>query len=126
MKRHVIAVHSVAVLLMVLLAVLAFTGCANLPADPTKMSPEQLREAAKDRSASAACTVVNSPWGVGRTIYVVLDQKTIPTGVVTVSADCTVTIQSETAAKTAPAARVAPSELSCYRSGAVIVCEPQR
>lgn len=82
-----------------------FAGCAGtLPADPSKMTAEQLKAAAADRSAMAACTIVNSPWGVGRTIYVQLDQKTIPTGSVTVAADCSVTINSEAA----PKARVTP------------------
>lgn len=85
------------------LAMLA--GCAGqLPVDPSKMSPEQLSALAKDRSAMATCTLANGPWGVGRTIYVQLDQKTIPAGSVTVASDCAVTVHSDkTAAKPAPA-----------------------
>ncbi len=80
-------------------------GCAaQLPADPSKMSPDQLAAVAKDRSAMASCTVGNGPWGVVRTIYVQVDQKTIPAGGVTVAADCSVTVQSEkVSAKPAPA-----------------------
>lgn len=93
-------------LLILLIALLA--GCAGtMPADPTHMSPEQLAAMAKDRSASAACTVVNSPWGVGRTIYVQLDKATIPSGNVTVGPDCTVTITADPAAAKAAAARAA-------------------
>jgi len=82
-----------------ILAALALTGCTALPADPAKMTADQLAALAKDRSASASCTTVNSPWGVGRSIYVQLDQKTIPTGSVTVGTDCSITINSDTPAK---------------------------
>lgn len=108
-----------------LLLAFALSGCANtIPADPTHMSPEQLRELAKDRSAMAACTVVNSPWGVGRTIFVQLDQKTIPAGSVTVGTDCSITVQSEAAQK-AEAKKAKP--MNCYpgnADGSVVVCEP--
>ena len=81
--------------LALLATVASLAGCAGtLPADPSKMSPDQLKAAAVDRSAVASCTVVNSPWGVGRTIYVQLDKGTIPAGAVTVGADCAVTVQS--------------------------------
>jgi hypothetical protein len=83
--------------LATLCAALALTACAGIPADPSKMTPEQLRESAKDRSAMASCTTANSPWGVGRTIYVQIDRQTLPTGSVTVAADCAVTFNSETA-----------------------------
>lgn len=84
--------------LLSLLVMLA--GCAgNIPADPTRMTPDQIKELAKDKSATAACTVVNSPWGVGRTIYVQFDKSTSPNGTVTVGADCTVSL---TAAPKAP------------------------
>jgi len=77
-------------------------GCASqVPADPTHMTPEQIKELAKDKSASAACTVVNSPWGVGRTIFVQFDKSTAPNGTVTVGADCTVSLG--VAPKAAPA-----------------------
>lgn len=78
---------------LVAFAAAALAGCANqVPADPTHMTPEQIKELAKDKSASAACTVVNSPWGVGRTIFVQFDKSTSPNGTVTVGADCTVTL----------------------------------
>lgn len=78
----------------------ALAGCAGtIPADPSKMTPEQLKAAAADRSAVATCTLMNSPWGAGRTIYVQLDKATIPSGSVTVGTDCTVTVQSGERAK---------------------------
>jgi starvation-inducible outer membrane lipoprotein len=87
----------------IICAALALTACAGIPADPSKMTPEQLRESAKDRSAMASCTTANSPWGVGRTIYVQIDRQTLPTGSVTVAADCAVTFNSETAPRAARA-----------------------
>jgi hypothetical protein len=93
--------------LATLSAALALTACAGIPADPSRMTPEQLRESAKDRSAMASCTTASSPWGDGRTIYVQIDRQTLPTGSVTVAADCAVTFHSETAPRqTAP--RAAP------------------
>ncbi len=85
--------------LSIILAAAALTGCMAMPADPAKMTAEQIKASAGDRSAQAACTIVNSPWGVGRTIFVQLDQRTIPAGSVTVGTDCAVTIQSEAATK---------------------------
>ena len=74
-------------------ALLTMGGCAGtLPADPSKMTPDQLKEMVKDRSASAACTLINSPWGVGRTVFVQLDKAAIPSGAVQVNQDCTMVI----------------------------------
>lgn len=76
-----------------LAAAALLTACAGqIPADPTHMTPEQLNALAKDKSATAACTVINSPWGVGRSIYVQFDKSTSPNGTVTVGADCTVSL----------------------------------
>lgn len=79
-------------------------GCAGtIPADPSKMTADQLNAMAKDKSASAACTIVNSPWGVGRTIWVQLDKSTFKEGTVSVNAECGVAITSATPAKSASA-----------------------
>jgi hypothetical protein len=93
-----------AMTLVAIIIVLALlSGCAaTVPADPTKMTPEQLAELAKDKSVSAACTVVNSPWGVGRTIFVQFDKSTAPNGTVTVGADCTVSLGVAPRAAPAP------------------------
>jgi len=82
-------------LLAILLTVaylLTACGGMNLPADPAKMTAEQIKALATDRSAAAACTTVAGPWGTGRTIFVQLDKGTIPAGAVTVSQDCQITI----------------------------------
>lgn len=76
---------------------LLLAGCAGtIPADPSKMTAEQIKAMASDRSAVATCSTGNGPWGVVRTTYVQLDKATIPAGTVTVGTDCTVTIQSST------------------------------
>lgn len=103
-------------------------GCAGLPADPTHMTPEQLTALAKDRSASASCTLASTPWGPQRTIYVQLDKATIAAGGVTVTPDCQMSIQAE-AAPPRPAAAASAPRMTCYRSGAdgsVVVCEPAK
>lgn len=78
-----------------LIAVLALAGCANLPADPAQMSPEQLKEWAKDKNANIACGVVNSPYGRGVGTYVVLDKAVIFNGTITVDSECKVTITND-------------------------------
>lgn len=37
------------------------SACTNLPADPAKMSPDQLREWAKDKNANISCGIANTP-----------------------------------------------------------------
>ncbi len=81
--------------LIIFAVIVLFGGCASVPGDPAKLNAEQLREIAKDKSASVACTIVNSPWGVGRTIWVQVDKSTFKAGAVTVGADCTVTVESD-------------------------------
>lgn len=85
-------------------ALVLFGGCANtVPADPSKLSAQQLEALAKDRGASAACTVANTPWGPARTIYVQLDRGVIPIGTVSVDAECKVSVQTATPPRAASA-----------------------
>lgn len=89
-------------LVLVLIVAMLF-GCAvPPPMDPSKMTAEQITAAAKDRSALAICTTVNSPWGVGRTVHVQLDKATIPDGDVSVATDCAVTVRTNKAAAPKP------------------------
>lgn len=78
------------VLLALVLAVIA--GCVSLPADPTKMSAEQLKEWAKDKNANISCGSTISTLGKFGVVTVVIDKGLVPNGSVTVDADCKVTI----------------------------------
>jgi len=70
-------------------------GCMTLPADPAKMSPEQLREWAKDKNANIACGVFLSPYGKGVGTYIVLDKGIVFNGAITVDPECKVTITND-------------------------------
>ena len=74
---------------------LLLTGCMTLPADPAKMSPEQLKEWAKDKNANIACGTYLSPYGKGVGTYVVLDKGVVFNGTVSVDSECKVTIQND-------------------------------
>ena len=63
------------------------TGCAS-PSFPTEAL-------VNDKNATASCAVVNSPWGRGIVIQVILDKAAIVSGSVVVGNDCTVTITAE-------------------------------
>lgn len=79
--------------LMSSFACIAIVGCAgSLPADPSKMSPEQLKASARDKNASAACSNAKTTAGNVTLVYVNLDQA-LPLGSkATVESDCRVTI----------------------------------
>ena len=79
--------------LVLIVALLA--GCNSMPADPAKMTPEQLREWVKDKSASVTCVSAKNAVGNVTTIVANLDKGTVHTGTVTVSTDCVTTIQSD-------------------------------
>lgn len=87
----------VILILAALLFVLA--GCAGaIPADPAKMSAEQLTAWAKDRNANIACSTFKGVYGTGIVNYVVLDKGIVVNGSVTVDTDCRVTITNSKAA----------------------------
>jgi hypothetical protein len=93
----------------ILAACAALTACAaTTPADPTKMSAEQLKALAADRSATASCSIVNSPWGRGTVTYVQLDRATVPAGEVSIGPDCTVTVRADPSPPRAARAASAP------------------
>lgn len=71
---------------------LLLAGCGAIPANPSSMSPEQLREWVKDKNANVACGVANTPYGRGVAVYVVLDKGIVIDGSVTVDSECKVTI----------------------------------
>ncbi len=66
-------------------------GCASpqLPYQPDKMTPEQLKAIASDKSADASCSKLVAPWGHGTVVSVKLDKGTTPAGMtVEIGADC--------------------------------------
>jgi starvation-inducible outer membrane lipoprotein len=75
------------------------SGCTTLPADPAKMTPEQLREYAKDRNATVTCVQARNATGTVAMISVSLDKAAIVSGSVTVkpASDCEATITSRPA-----------------------------
>ena len=80
--------------LLILAALLA--GCVNLPADPTSMSAEQLKEWAKDKNANIACGSKDLIVGHFSVVTVTLDKGLINDGSLTVDADCKITIINKT------------------------------
>jgi starvation-inducible outer membrane lipoprotein len=80
---------------------LALAGCTTIPADPSNMSPEQLKEWAKDKSASVSCVVARNATGTVVMAMANLDKTSIKGGqlVVKPSADCEMTIVSDAPAK---------------------------
>lgn len=77
---------------LIIVALLA--GCSAMPADPAKMSPEQLREWVKDKSASVTCVSAKNAVGNVTTVVANLDRGVVTAGVVTISTDCVTTINS--------------------------------
>lgn len=73
---------------------LLLSGCVGVPGNPEKMSPEQLREWAKDKNANVACAVVNSPYGRGVATYLVLDKGLVVNGQLSIDGECKVMIQN--------------------------------
>ena len=81
--------------LMLLTLVFALAGCVtggSLPANPEKMSAEQLKEWVKDKNANAGCLVANTPYGKGNSVFLALDKGIVVNGTVTIKDNCEITI----------------------------------
>lgn len=78
------------------IALLLLAGCSTtLPADPAGMSPEQLRELARDRSAVLSCVSTRSLAVDVTAIYIVLDRSVISSGSIEVGEACRVRVVAE-------------------------------
>ena len=79
------------------LLLVALAGCTTMPADPASMSPEQLREWSKDKSASVSCVVGRNATGTVTMMAVNLDKSSIVSGSVTVKpgSDCETAITAD-------------------------------
>ena len=80
------------ILVLILVLILGTAGCVSLPANPTNMTPAQLKAWVADKNANISCGVINSPYGRGVGVYVVLDKGIVVNGTVTVDSECKVTI----------------------------------
>jgi hypothetical protein len=85
-----------------LLLILLLAGCAQLPADPAKMSAEQLNAWAKDKNANIACSTYKGVYGTGVVNYVVLDRGIVVNGTIVLDQECKVTITNFTKSASAP------------------------
>ena len=76
---------------------LTLAGCTTLPADPSKMTPEQLKEWVKDKSASVSCVTARNAGGTISMMAANLDKASIVSGTMTVKpgSDCETTIQAD-------------------------------
>lgn len=77
------------------MAALLLPGCVTgglLPANPEKMSAEQLHEWVKDRNANAGCLVANTPYGKGNSVFLALDKGIVVNGTVVIKDNCEITI----------------------------------
>ena len=76
---------------LVLIIALVGAGCVSLPANPSSMTPEQLREWVKDKSANVLCSTIATPYK-GTVIVMNLDKGVVVNGAVTIKDGCEVTI----------------------------------
>lgn len=81
-------------LVAVALACLSVSGCMpSLPINWTVMTPEQIKEAVKDKSISATCGTMNTVYGRGFAVNVGIDKSVIlDNGSVQVDDQCKVTV----------------------------------
>jgi hypothetical protein len=69
-------------------AAAALSGCMAMPADPSKMSPEQLKALSADKNVSAVCAVLTTPWGPQRSALLSVDKTVLQNGAVAIDQDC--------------------------------------
>lgn len=76
--------------ILILAAAAANSGCMAMPADPSRLSPEQLKVLASDKNVTAVCAVLTTPWGPQRSALLSVDKSTLQNGAVAVDQDCKV------------------------------------
>ncbi len=81
---------------LVLALAVTLTGCLSIPANPERMSPEQIHEWVKDKSLAATCATMNTPYGRGIVVHVGIDKSVVPNGAVQVDDQCKITINNAT------------------------------
>ena len=80
--------------LQILVILTALAGCLSLPANPEKMTPEQLTAWAKDKNANIACATGTNVAGRGNVAYVVIDKGAIQGSSVQIDPDCSIKISA--------------------------------
>lgn len=88
----------IAIAFAVLAIALIVAGCSAF-SPPNTMSADQLKQIAADKNASAVCSQVSGVWGTGRVVSVNVDKGSVQNGVVTVDANCTVSISNAATVK---------------------------
>jgi hypothetical protein len=89
--------------LLLISACAVLSACANnLPMDPSKMTPEQLK-ASRESSIVAQCTTVNGPWGKGITTYASFDKSVLYAGSVTLDSECKIGVTADPKPSNRPA-----------------------
>lgn len=69
-------------------------GCVTPIVDYKAMSPEQIKELVRDKSAAANCVVLNTPYGRGVATYLALDRSVLEKGaVLSVDEQCKISLQ---------------------------------
>ena len=88
-----------------MIPLLAMWGCTTLPADPSKMTPEQLTAVAIDKNVTGSCVIARNMTGTVAMVWVNLDKTSIKSGSLTVEpgSDCKTTIYADPPAKPASA-----------------------
>jgi len=89
-------------IIVVCIGVFAFAGCATtLPMNPTDMSPEQIKEAVKDKSMGIGCVTILTPYR-GNSVFMNLDKGVLLVGKFTIAPDCTITYEAVQMIKQGP------------------------
>lgn len=78
-----------ALLALAVLVILA-AGCAGTP----NISPDQLATVTKENRAAVGCGAGTGLYGRGNVVFVNAEHASVASGKLTVSADCTVTIEA--------------------------------
>ena len=84
---------------LAILALLSAAGCTSMPADPSHMTPEQIKEWSRDKSASINCVVARNATGTVVMASANLDKASIKGGTLTVkpASECEMTITADPA-----------------------------
>ena len=81
--------------LVLLLPLLLLAGCVTPMVDYKAMTPEQIKELVRDKSAAGTCLVANTPYGKGITTYFAIDAKVLQAGgTMTITDQCQMTFSN--------------------------------